>query len=168
MGKWCFLLHRKNAEGFTIIELILVCIIIVILYGMFVPRYTKEAITKHKVYSTAHDLAADLRYARRLSIGGGTSGNSGKVYWLKLAQIGSATDTWYVFEHGGAATPIKTVTVLDGVELELTDHSTNSFYFDTMGVPHPNGAAVEVRDTANIYRWHVSVVRSGRVELIEN
>lgn len=159
--------QRRGDKGFTVVELLLVLVIIVILYRLFIPRYTHLAILKHKVYSSAHDLAADLRYARRLAIGGGTSGNSGKVYWVKLDQVGSSTDTWYVFEHGSAASPIKSVTVLDGVELQLMDNSTNSFYFDAMGVPHPTDAVVEVRDTKSLYRWHVSVVRTGRIKLIE-
>ncbi|MFA6450286.1 MAG: hypothetical protein WCX65_12505 [bacterium] len=158
---------RQSDSGITIIELVLIIALIVLLYGMFVPRYTHLAIRKHQVYSTAHDLAADIRYARQLTFGGGPTGNSGKTYWLKLYKVGSATDTWRIFESDNEASPIKSVTVLPGVYLNET--STSSFYFDITGVTSPvNGGAVEVHDSDNKYQWDVSVVRgTGRVKLIE-
>jgi hypothetical protein len=138
-----------------------------VLVAMFVPRYTMLAVRKHQVYSTAHDLAADIDYARRLSIGEGLKGNSGKSYWLKLYKVGSATDTWKIFENGLESEPIKIVTVLTGVYLK--DVSTTSFYFDGRGATTPfNGGVFEVHDTNNNYQWDVSVVRgTGRVQLIE-
>jgi hypothetical protein len=141
--------------------------VMLVIYSMFVPRYTYMAIRKHQVYSTAHDLAADIRYARRLTLGGGTTGNSGKIYWLKIYKVGSATDTWRIFEEGSEASPIKSVTVMTGIYMNET--ATSSFYFDSRGSTFPyNGGAVEIHDNDNAYQWDVSVVRgTGRVQLIE-
>ncbi len=159
--------ERRQSSGLSIVELILIVALIAILVSMFVPHFSILAIRKHQTYSTAHDLAADLDYARRLALGGGPSGNSGKSYWVKLYKIGSATDTWKVFESDNESSPIKTVTVVDGVYLD--EVSTSSFYFDSKGAVSPyNGGAVEVHDNENIYQWDVSVVRgTGRVKLIE-
>jgi Tfp pilus assembly protein FimT len=158
--------HRNNS-GVSIVELLLIIAIMIVLYAIFVPRYTYLAIRKHEVYSTAHDLAADIAYARRLTLGGGPTGNSGKVYWIKLYKVGAATDTWRIFESNNEAQPIKSVTVLNGVYLKET--ATSSFYFDIRGATYPyNGGAVEVHDNEKIYQWDVSVVRgTGRVKLIE-
>ncbi len=157
----------KHNSGVTVVELILVVVIVAILAGMFVPRYTKEAALKHEVYSTAHDLAADIRYARTLSLGGGTAGNSGKTYWVKLYKVGSATDTWKVFENGNEASPIKSVTTRDNIT--LNDNSTSSFYFSSSGTPSPfTGGNIDVKDENSAYRWKVSVVRgTGSVTLTE-
>ena len=157
---------RRYIAGFSIIELILILAIVVVLYAMFVPRYTYRAIRKHQVYSTAHDLAADLRYAQELSTRGGLTGNSGKKYVLKLYTVAGVTNTWKIFEDGNEAEPIKSVTVLPGVY--LNEPSTDTFFFDSNGTVNPLiGAAVEVHDTENIYQWDVSVVRgTGRVKLI--
>ncbi|HOO56005.1 MAG TPA: prepilin-type N-terminal cleavage/methylation domain-containing protein [bacterium] len=160
--------HRNNPEsGFTIVELMLVLVLIVILVKMFVPHYDRGAITKHEIYSTAHDLGADLRYARRLSVGGGVAGNTNKVYYLKFYTVGSATDTWRIYEDGDEANPIKSVTVLNGVRLFSTD--TPSIYFDSAGSPGAAvGGKIDVFDEDDLYRWSVSVVKNtGKVELHE-
>lgn len=165
-------------NGFTIVELLLAVIIISILTMMFVPRYTKDAILKHKVYATAHDLAADLRYARQLSMGGGLQGNPETAanaaenpvyYWLEIYKsTGAATDSWRIYPmNAGAAGSVKDITILG--DIELVESATPAFYFDKNGTPTPGtNAYIEVRDTAGNYRWAVSVARTtGQVVLNE-
>lgn len=168
--------QRKN--GFTVVELILVVVVIAILTIMFVPHYTKDAILKHKVYATAHELASDLRYARQLSMGGGLQGNpvtapssaeNPVYYWLEIYKsTGAATDSWRIYPmSSGSGSSIKTVTTLS--DIELVESSTPAFYFDKNGAPLPStNAYIEVRDITLKYRWAVSVVRTtGQIVLNE-
>ncbi len=164
----------KSQKGFTIVELLLILVLVAILYKMFVPRYTKLAIIKHHVYSTAHDLAADLRYSRRLAMGGGLNGNTATslsqepAFRLELYTVGTATDSWRIYStYGSSAAPIKTVTIEEG--LRLSNTATNAFYFDSRGGPHPyTGGTILVEDVNSLYRWRVSVVRgTGKIELYE-
>lgn len=164
----------RSQKGFTIIELLLILVLIAILYKIFVPRYTKLAIVKHHVYATAHDLAADLRYARRLAMGGGLNGNTSTsltqepAFWLQMYTAGTATDSWRIFSYyGSSASPVKQVTIDDDVRISST--ATDAFYFDYRGGPHPyTGGTILVEDVNSIYRWRVSVVRgTGKIELYE-
>jgi Tfp pilus assembly protein FimT len=160
----------RRQSGFSFVELILVIILVLILAAMLVPRYSREAITKHKVYASAHDLAADLRYARRLAIGGGLNGQDENPFWLTLSAnpAAGATNTWKIYEDGNSANPVKTVTALEEIEFLVVGTATDSFRFDRDGAPTPDSAAVDVADSGGLYRWRVSVVRStGRVTLTE-
>ncbi|HOC93081.1 MAG TPA: GspH/FimT family pseudopilin [bacterium] len=169
--------HRSAAEiadrlqsGFSFVELILVIILVLILASMLVPRYSRDAITKHKVYASAHDLAADLRYARRLAIGGGQDGQDENPFWLTLSAnpAAGATNTWKIYEDGNPGNPLKTVTALEEIEFLVVGAATDSFRFDRDGAPTPDSAAIDVADSGGLYRWRVSVVRStGRVTLSE-
>lgn len=168
-------INPRRDNGFTIIETLLVILVLSILALMFVPRYTKDAILKHKVYSAAHDLAGDLRYARQLSMGGGKNGNPAVLpsaaeydvyYWVQLYQTGSATDSWKIYSMAsGPANPIKSSTIPK--DIEMIENPTASFYFDKNGAPYPATTGyVEVRDTTGTYRWAVSVARvTGQVKL---
>ena len=157
---------QNSKNGFTIIELIVVALIIAILIKLFVPRYTRDAMTKYRVYAAAHNIASDLRYARRLSVGGGESGNSGKYYWFKFYTVGAATDTFRVFEDGSEASYIKSTTIDDG-DITITSAATDSFYFDAYGRTYPaGGGTITVEDSGNRYRWDVSVVKNtGRIQM---
>lgn len=168
----------SGENGFTIVELLLAVMVISILTMMFVPRYTKDAILKHKVYATAHDLAADLRYARQLSMGGGVQGNPQTTpsaaenpvyYWLEIYKsAGAATDSWRIYPmSSGAGAAVKEINSLE--DIELVESATPAFYFDKNGTPTPStNAYIEVRDTAGKYRWAVSVARTtGQIVLNE-
>lgn len=169
-----------SQSGITLIEIVLIIVIIAILHKMFVPRYSKDAILKHKVYSTAHDLAADLRYARRLAIGGGLEGNPitdpgdgteyPAKYWFEVYKSAgaAATDSWRVYSYSGTpGSPEKSEKILS--DLIIEQNATNAIYFDDKGAPYPSGGDYfEVRDTDSRYRWRVSVERgTGFVKLWE-
>ncbi len=160
--------HRINSpKGFTVVELLLIVIIISIIGGVVVPKYTKSVYRKQEVYATAHAIAADLRYARRLSIGEGLSGNSGKTYWMTFYSSGPSTDSWKIFEYNADSEPIKFNTVLTGIT--LTNNATATYYFDSKGKPFPEyGGSIDVADSENLYRWRVSVIRgTGRIQLTQ-
>ena len=157
----------RAVKGFSLLEALLVVVLMSILAGVVVPRFAYDHVTHQKVYATAHNIAADLRYARRLSIGRGVKG-SGDNHWLKLYTVGSATDTWRVFENGGEANYLKTHTV-PGNDIRIKGVATDSFYFDYRGNPSPaNGGYISVYDRDNRYQWDVSVVaNTGRIRLIQ-
>ena len=157
----------KNNSGYSLLEIMLVVALISILAGIIIPRFTYKQVTCSKVYTVAHNIAGDLRYARRLSIGQGTSGGSGMEYWLKLSTVGTATDTYRILEGGDEANPLKTYTV-NGSDITIIGSSTDSYYFNTRGDPSPDGGFIIVRDTDNICQWNVSVIRStGRIQMIQ-
>ena len=97
----------RSESGFTVVELLLIIVLIIILYRLLVPRYTHRAILKHEVYSTAHALAADIRYTMKLATSGGISGNTSDEYYLKFYTVGTATDTWRIYQDGSEASPIR-------------------------------------------------------------
>ena len=160
---------RRN--GFTAVEILLVIVLLAILSLVFVPRFSYDAILKHQVYSTAHDVAADLRYARRLALGTGLEGStsvsigSGEIFWLEVYNSGSATDSWRILDNSNNA--IKEVQAVSGVQ--IVQNATNSFYFDRDGVPYPAGGDYFiVEDYNGKYRWGISVIRcTGQVKLTE-
>jgi len=157
---------NNSKNGFTVVELIVVALVIAILIKLLIPRYTRDAIIKYRVYTTAHAIASDLRYARQLSIGGGPSGNSGKFYWFKFYTVSTSTDTFRVFEDGSEANPIKSTTLGDN-DIIISCSATDSFYFATSGAPVPTtGGTVSVQDAGNRYQWNVSVVKNtGRIQM---
>jgi Tfp pilus assembly protein FimT len=160
---------KRHPSGITAIELIVVVCILAILAKMFVPRFTREELIKWRVGTTAHNIASDVRYARRLALNGGTAGGSGKSYWFRLYKAASAaTDTFKVYENGSEATPIKSTTT-PWSDVMIVGISTDSFYFSTSGVPVPiNGGGVTISDANNNYQWNVSVVKNtGRVSLTQ-
>jgi len=167
-----------SESGITIIEVVLIIVIMAILAKMFVPRYSKDAILMHKVYSTAHDMASDLRYARRLATTGGEQGNPisdpssattiESKFWFEIYKTAgaSATDSWRVYSyHGSQGSPVKTNQVLSDMVIEQP--ATNAVYFDDRGVPYPSSTSYfDVADTEGKYRWRVSVERgTGYVRL---
>ena len=157
----------KAQNGFSILEFMLVVILVSILAAIVVPRFAYENVTRQKVYAVAHNMAADLRYARRLSIGRGQHGG-GSDHWFKLYTVGTATDTFRVFENGDEANPIKEYTV-PGNDIVISASATDSFYFDYKGDPVPaTGGAISVSDKYGRCQWDVSVIRNtGRVRLIQ-
>lgn len=157
----------RSNRGFSLLEALLVVVLISILAGVVVPRYAYQHVTRQKVYATAHNIAADLRYARRLSIGRGVKG-SGSNHWLRLYTVGTATDTWRVFEDGNEAAYLKAYTV-PGNDIRIKGAATDSFYFDYRGIPEPaNGGYISVYDNENRFQWNVSVVaNTGRIQLIQ-
>jgi len=161
----------SSYSGFTTIEFLLVVVLIALLGYIFVPRFSHDAILEKQVYTTAHDLAGDLRYARRLAMGSGLEGStsvtidSGEVFWLIVFKTGTATDSWKIVDSGN--NQIKSVQAVPGVQ--ITDNATASFYFDRQGVPYPSGGDyIIVEDYNSKYRWAVSLIRgTGQVKLRE-
>ncbi len=158
---------RKSQDGFTAVELLLIMALMAILYYVFVPKYTLDAARKPQTLASAQALAGDLRYTQQLSMNGGPNGNSGKLYCLKFYNSGTATDTWKIFAQDSESAPIKTVTLTPG--MNVASVSTDSFYFDTTGLPYPaTGGNVVISDPQGTYSWRVSVVKTtGRVMLTE-
>ncbi|MBU0570665.1 MAG: prepilin-type N-terminal cleavage/methylation domain-containing protein [Candidatus Omnitrophica bacterium] len=59
----------KKAKGFTVIEVLLAVVIMAILAAVLLPRLNKaDLYGKYLVYTTAHQIAADARLARRLAV----------------------------------------------------------------------------------------------------
>ncbi|MBU0571086.1 MAG: prepilin-type N-terminal cleavage/methylation domain-containing protein [Candidatus Omnitrophica bacterium] len=59
----------KKAKGFTVIEVLLAVVIMAILAVVLLPRLNKaDLYGKYLVYTTAHQVAADARLARRFAV----------------------------------------------------------------------------------------------------
>lgn len=61
--------ESRIKRGFSLIELLFTVVVIGILAAVVIPRVTKaDLYNKFLVYTTAHQVAADLRLTRRLAI----------------------------------------------------------------------------------------------------
>lgn len=156
----------SSRRGISIIELVILLSVLLVLMYAFVPRFSRDAIVQKKVYTVAHNIAADLRYSRRLSISAGPTGNSGKYYGVTLSTVGTSTDTVLVQDDSVPRNAVKTTTLGDAdVQMWLLSPSTDSVYFSYRGEPNlTNGATFRVRDVGNQFEWYVSVEKTtGRV-----
>ena len=171
--------RRPNISGYTLIEFLLVVVLISIIAAVVVPRFSYKRILKQKVYVVAHEIAADIRYAQRLSESGNrdvgtalpalpSTWTTQQTYWFKLYASGSATDTFRVFKENSEANYVKTTETYKS-DIKIQSNSTDSFYFNTRGEPYPViGGVISVSDTDGVYQWDVSIARTtGRVSLIK-
>ncbi|MFH1538638.1 MAG: prepilin-type N-terminal cleavage/methylation domain-containing protein [bacterium] len=166
-------------NGFSIIEILVVAAVILILAAAFIPRFTRDAIVQKKVYTAAHNIASDIRYARRLAVGGGTTGNAGLDYYTYFTTAGASTDTVELYETGAGNPEKSTLVGDDDVQLEMLESLlTDSIYFSATGQPYyapapgfastPTGFTIEVKDSGDRWIWRVSVERNtGRAFLTE-
>lgn len=173
---------RRNSRagtnrGYTLVEFLLVILLISIIAGILIPRYAYIHVTKQKVYAVAHDMADDIRYARKLSTGGEPDTavvypvvvpQTPTKYWFKLYTLGTATDTYRIFRMNSEANPIKS-TSLYGSDVVVTAAATDSFAFNATGTATPAaGGTISVKDAGNNYQWDITVVGpTGRVYLTQ-
>jgi prepilin-type N-terminal cleavage/methylation domain-containing protein len=158
----------RTDSGYSLLEFILVVILISIMAAIILPRFAQRSMSRQKVYAVAHNIASDLRAAQKYNIGQGLNGASGKSYWFKLYTVGTATDTFRIFEQNNEANPMRTYTV-PGSDIVIKGNATDSYYFNTRGEPRPvNGSSISVSDRDGMYQWNVVVVKTtGRVELVQ-
>lgn len=155
-------------SGFTIVEFIVVAIVVLILIGALIPRYTRDALVQRKVYTAAHTIASDIRYARRLAVGGGTTGNSDTDFYASFTTAGTSTDTVEVYGVGIGWSQKSTLVGDDDVRIEVLEpalsdtvyfSATGQPYYVTAGASSSTGFTVEVKDSGDNWIWRVSVER---------
>ena len=118
----------NDEHGFTIIEFLAIIAVIGILAVMAIPRI--GTLGKSSAKTTARQLAADMRYARRLAIAGA------KDHIVRFYPAGGPYDEYRIFQKEGAietqvgeSRQISNKVVCTGIE-ELTfyplGHTSNS------------------------------------------
>jgi prepilin-type N-terminal cleavage/methylation domain-containing protein len=117
-----------SMEGFTLIELIMVIIIMAIVAVMVMPRWTATSLTFE--YQSRRVLE-DIRYAQGLSV------NSGQRYRF----VKTSSTTYQVLNEAGSAVLLPSgetsVTLTDGVTLgSFTNLPNNLVAFDSLGIPY--------------------------------
>ena len=77
----------KQLAGFTLIEMIFIVVVVAILAAVVMPRVGRGGLlNKFSVYTSAHQIAADMRYARRLAV------TSGTQHRVRFFATGSSSD----------------------------------------------------------------------------
>ncbi|MFH1836899.1 MAG: GspH/FimT family pseudopilin [Candidatus Omnitrophota bacterium] len=87
----------RTNNGFSLIEILLAVVIMGILSAVVIPRVTKaDLYNKFLVYTTAHQVAADIRLARRLAV------TNSDDYKLEFS-TDSGTDVYAIYKNNGGS-----------------------------------------------------------------
>lgn len=134
-------LHRR--AGFTLIELVTVTLLLGILAGVAAPRY-QEALAATRLDSAARRLAADLRYARTLSLS--QAAEHGLVFDVGLGfyqSLDIAGRTVPSADHADEALLRNLTGDLAGVSIASADFGgVAELRFDFRGDPSSSGQVV--------------------------
>lgn len=126
-------------RGFTLVELVLVLLLIVVLAFVALPRFSQNTL---ELSGQAEQVATDIRYAQTLSMARGAALGSQGRYCIFF------TATGYQFRHNNNsyATPCTTAVphpatgstaavVLSGTAVAAANLTGNYIEFDTKGQP---------------------------------
>lgn len=119
----------KTNKGFSLIEVLLAVVVIAILSATIIPRITNARLyDKFLAYTTAHQVAADVRLARRLAVTNGddyklefSTGGSDKTYaiyknnsgaWDRISEEKSIRNT--IFLWGNSSVTFSPLGAADG------------------------------------------------------
>lgn len=169
--------QRKRAEGFTIIELMIVVALVAVLIALAAPSFS-EFLSKRRVDGVMSELVTDMHYARSEAVSRNetvriTFGTDCYVIHRSLvpgnaATVASCTRTTKSITP--AAAEIKTVQLDEGRPLTIDPGAFTFVEFDPVRGTAINSsasttAAVDVRSTSGI-NWLLRAVLTtmGRVE----
>jgi prepilin-type N-terminal cleavage/methylation domain-containing protein len=128
-------MHNLNQQGFTLVELVMVVVIIGILAAMAAPRMS---LTDSSVHAQAAQIARDIRHAQMLAM---TQGRT--LIFQSLGGSYRCTDSTSTIITDPATQQPFTFTLSNGVTLTATSVS-----FDSLGRPVSAGV---LRSTAVNY-----------------
>ena len=123
----------RQQNGFTIIELLVVIVIIAVISALAVPRF----ITSPNLDAQTQQILGDLRYAQMLAI---THGQRFRVNF-------TLPSTYGITNLAGTAvtnpsTNTSTITLASGITISgLTNLPNNLVAFDERGIPYSNSTA---------------------------
>jgi len=118
-------LMKKNLQGTSFAEVIIVLLFIGILTAIAVPRFSFSAVFKKDAEATARKLVTDLRRTRRLAITDAANNTAG----FELSMTGSSPNVSYDIKNLNTLETIDTHTIDEGIE--FTGGST--FQFGPLG-----------------------------------
>lgn len=130
---------KSMSRGFTLVELIVVLLLIVVLAFVALPRFSQNTL---ELSSQAEQVATDIRYAQTLSMTRGAALGSQGRYCIFF----TATGYQYRHNNNNYATPCTTAVphpatgstaaiVLSGAAVATANLTGNYIEFDTKGQP---------------------------------
>jgi len=127
------LYNMQKKNGFTVIELLIVIVLISIITVIAVPRW----ITSPSLDAQTHQLLNDLRYTQMLAI---THGQRFRVNFTLPNSYGITNLSGTAVSN--PSTGGNTVILVDGVTISnLTNLPNNLIAFDENGIPYSNSTA---------------------------
>jgi prepilin-type N-terminal cleavage/methylation domain-containing protein len=142
---------RHKERGFTLIESTLVIIIIGLLAIVAVPKILST--DKHEVRIAAHQITADMRYARGLAIA------NAKQYNVEFSKDGGASYTKYEILLDGDDTPVKSMEIPEEVTCIPVGLLDDNISFTVLGSADNSGVMLLLTATASgNYPWNINVV----------
>lgn len=147
-------------KGFTIIEVLFIVVVMAIIAAIVIPRVGRGGLfDKLNVYTTAHQITADMRLARRLAV---TTGSNHRVKFYKVN--GSSDYNQYKLEKNGGGWTVVGETKDIPDEIVVTIDGEVEF--------EPAGTATdkqEFRYKIGNYQYKITVKKeTGRVKLEED
>ena len=133
-----------NSQGFSLVELVVVMVILAVLAATFLPRTTDRVIN---VNAQADMIAGEVRYVQSLSM------TQGQRYYINFP-----TATTYGFFAVSGATPIPhpatgsttPVALAAGITLaSITPAGVSAIAFDGKGIPYRDAAATTALSGVN-------------------
>ena len=119
-----------NEHGFTLIESTLVVIVIGLLAIVAIPKLVPT--DKHEVYITAHQITADMRYARGLAIA------NAENHKVKFYPDGSVYTSYAIRDSEGAT--VKSMDIPEQVDCTIDEIVVDGeISFTSLGSASPGG-----------------------------
>lgn len=137
-------------------ELLVVLAILATMAIIVWPRFSNTILTERKVYTTSHQLAAEMKFTQRLSL------SSNKNYIIRFYPS-SPYKSYKIFRQGDEANPVKEKNFPGDINCRST--ATNSFTFTPLGTASINGE-VSIDDGKVKRRIQVRAA-TGRAEISE-
>lgn len=135
-------IRSTTERGFTVVELVVILVLVVILAFTVIPRYQDKGAIN--VSALAEQLASDIRYTQSLAM---TSGQRNRIN-LAAASYQITTSAGMPVAH--PATGSTVAISLSNVSLTLSGLSNSYIAFDGKGIPYTDVAGTVLSANATI------------------
>jgi len=132
---------RRNRAAFTLVEILFVIVVIGIVAAVVIPRSGRgDFYEYHIVQTTARQMVADLRLARRLAISHGSTNSSGYSFDLTG---GSPYTGWRILDESDSSVVGEAKTIDPAVRVT----GISNVAFDTVGGASYSATNITLQET---------------------